>query len=110
MRTKIGAFGLVVAGLVIGSLVASGIVRADDAPAKKHHNHHGVHGKITAVNGNTITVDVHQHHKKGEAKAAPESEDVHNQRQDENRDSRRRWRQDRRQRCRFDGGSPCFDS
>ena len=73
MRTKIGAFGLVVAGLVIGSLVASGIVRADDVPAKKHHNHHGVHGKITAVNGNTITVDVHQHHKKGEAKAAPES-------------------------------------
>jgi hypothetical protein len=75
MRTKIGLSGLVVMGLVIGSLVASGIVRADDAPVKKHrhHHHHGIHGKITAINGSTITVDVHQHHKKGEPKVAAES-------------------------------------
>jgi len=74
MRTKIGAFGLVVAGLVIGSLVASGIVRADDAPVKKHHHHHHIHGKIVSVDASSITIKVHHHHKKGSTTVAAASE------------------------------------
>ena len=65
MRTKIGWLGLVIVGLVAGSLVASGMVRADDAPAKKHHRHHRIHGKVTAFDSTSVTIEV-RHHKKGE--------------------------------------------
>lgn len=73
MRTKIGWLGLVVVGLVIGSVVSNGAVRADDAPVKKHHHHH-VHGKITEVSASSITIMVHHHKKKGSTEAAPAPE------------------------------------
>ena len=78
MRTKIGFLGLVIAGLVIGSVVSNDAVRADattpTVPVKHHHHHHHIHGKITAVDSTSITIKVHHHHKKGSttAAAAPE--------------------------------------
>ena len=75
MRTKIGFLGLVIAGLVIGSVVSNDAVRADaTTPVKKHHHHH-IHGKITAVDSTSITIKVHHHHKKGSTTAAVPDED-----------------------------------
>jgi len=74
MRTKIGFLGLVIAGLVIGSVVSNNAVLADATtpvtPVKHHHHHHHIHGKITAVDSTSITIKVHQHHKKGSTTAA----------------------------------------
>jgi hypothetical protein len=77
MRTKIGFLGLVIAGLVIGSVVSNDAVRADattPVTPVKHHHHHHIHGKITAVDSTSITIKVHHHHKKGSTTtaAAPE--------------------------------------
>jgi hypothetical protein len=87
MRTKSGFLGLVVAGLLVGSLAWNGAVRADTVPAPvptpaptatpttKHHHHHHIHGKIESVDATSITIKVHHHHKKGATATTPTTEE-----------------------------------
>ena len=52
------------------SLVAVLALGASGADAAKKKKHHGVHGKVVAVDATTITVKVHHHNKKGAAATA----------------------------------------
>jgi hypothetical protein len=51
----------------IVAVLALGAPGADGAKKKKHH---GVHGKVVAVDATSITVKVHHHKKKGATAAA----------------------------------------
>ncbi len=99
MRRYVALVGMVGAGIAAISL-SMGNLLADDAPAsgsnaagsppaaasgatggkcnKAGAHQHGVHGKVTAVTGNSITVEIHHHSKgqKGQAAAGQNKPEV----------------------------------
>ena len=60
MRTRLSALYVVVAGLVVALVASAGVAAA--TTTTKHHHHHG---KITAISGDSITIEAH-HKKNGE--------------------------------------------
>jgi hypothetical protein len=70
MRTQLCLIGLIAAGLAVGSLVMADAASACKGKTKSASQGHAMHGRIISVNNNSITVAVHQHHKKGQAAGA----------------------------------------
>ena len=72
MRTQIYLVGLIAVGLAVGSLLmasAASACKGSKSGMQSASLKHGMRGRIVSINGNSITVATHQHHKTGQAVA-----------------------------------------
>jgi hypothetical protein len=67
MRTQFCFVGLIAVGLAVGSLMLADAASACKGTTQSANRGQGIHGRIVSVNNNSITVAMHQHHKKGQA-------------------------------------------